>query len=258
MRRAIRTAAPLWPYYLLMYAVGAFHLVQVHWLDPVATGWVHQATSSGLALFAPWEAPLYQAIETAWAPERVAGVTAYYLLGFVALLAWTPALVAATGDRTRLTRVLLTYPLLYLIALPGYLFLPQLNPYVALELADPFSPLAAGLEQSYYLFTTVDNTFPSLHVAFTAALTAHLVRSQPPLIGGAAGVHGALLVVSVVYLRVHWIGDVLGGLAAAWLALFLADRAARRRGWMGEIVRRLDRWGRRGLARSLRAFRDRR
>jgi membrane-associated phospholipid phosphatase len=245
-RQALATAAPLWPYYLVMYAVAAVHLAEVHLLDPVATELVRDVAGSSLNLFATLEAPVYEALETVRSPRRVAGVSAYYLVGFLALLAWTPQLVAASGDRDRLRRVLLTYPFVYLVGLPGYLLVPQLNPYVALELADPFTPLAAGLERTYYLFTTPNNTFPSLHVAFTAALTVQLVRSRSPLVSGAALVHGGLLIASVVYLRVHWIGDVVGGLAAAWLALWLADRAADGTGRLGAAAAWLDEQGRRG------------
>lgn len=257
LHRGILTAAPLWPYYLLVYALALFHLAEVHWLDPAATRLVAGLDGSGVEVFAAIEAPFYHALDAVWTPERVAGVSAYYLLGFVALLWWTPHIVAAMGDRVRLRAVLLTYPLLYLLALPGYLLVPQLNPYIALELADPFSPLAVGLEESYYLFTTANNTFPSLHVAFTAALTVHLMRSSWELLRGAAAVHGVLLVVSVVYVRVHWVGDVIGGLLVAWIALWLAERAARRQGPLGGLARRLDRLGHRGAGRLTARLRER-
>lgn len=245
VRRGLATGVPLWPYYLVVYGVGLLHLVEVHLLDPVATGFARDLLGGPLVVFAWFEAPFYQALGQAWVPGVVASAGVYYLAGFVILLVWTPYLVAMTGDRRALKRVLLTYPVIYAIGLPGYLLLPQLNPYVALGLGDPFSVISPSLEAGYYLFTTPDNTLPSLHVAYTVALTAHLARVYRPgrrilwTLGG-------LLVASVVYLRVHWLGDVAAGLVVAWVGLTLADRMARRAGPLGDAIAWLDRLGWRG------------
>ncbi len=74
------------------------------------------------------------------------------------------------------------------------------------------------------------------------------VISRAVLGGGSSGAAAGL---SVVYLRVHWIGDVVGGMLAAWLALTLADQAASREGARGGVVRWLDRQGHRGSLRVL-------
>lgn len=248
IRRGVETAAPLWPFYLLMYAVGLVHLAEVHLLDPWAGRLLAPLVGSEVVVFEALEAGAYEALDTSWSPSHGAWIAAYYVGGFVALLAWTPPLVAVAGDRGRLKRALATYPLLYALALPGYLLLPQLNPYVALGLADPFAAFGAAWEPGYYLFTTPDNTFPSLHVAYTVALTVHLARAWPAW-RGLAWLNGVGLVASVVLVRVHWLGDVAGGLVVAWLGLRLADRAVEGRGWLGTCVDRLDEWGSRGLER---------
>lgn len=248
VRRGVRTAAPCWPFYLVVYAVGLVHLAEVHWLDPWAGRWLAPLVGTDVVVFGAVEAGVYRAVDTLWRPSHGAWIAAYYLAGFVALLAWTPPLVAMAGDRDALRRTLVTYPLLYALALPGYLLVPQLNPYVALELADPFAAFGPLWEPGYYRFTTPDNTFPSLHVAYTAALTVHLARAWPRW-RGLVGLNGVGLVASVVLVRVHWLGDVAGGLVVAWLGLRLADRAVAGRGWLGRCVEWLEDRGTRGLTR---------
>lgn len=226
----------LWPFYAGVWLVGVTHLTEVNVIDARASAWAREVTGLAFDSFARLEAPLARSLDAVHAPPVLAAVTLFYLFGYIALLLGAPALVAAAGDERLLRRTLLSYPVLYAMALPFFLLHPSLNPYVALDLGSPFAPLHPAFETVYYVLTTRDNTFPSMHVGFTVLLLVR-VRSSPALARWHAPLlaHGALLIASVVYLRVHWVGDVAGGLVAAlaavrltdWLDARLAARASR-------------------------------
>lgn len=239
--RGVRAWAGAWAYGLLALATGVVHLLEVHVLDEPARDLARAATGSDFSLFARLEAPLLEAIGLVQPEGVLAGVAAYYLLVFLALLATVPGLVAADGDARLLRRTLLCYPALYLLALPFLLFFPSVNPYTTLAAPSPFAAIHPRLEDVYYWLTTRDNTFPSLHVAFTTMLVAQVLRTRWTLVKGSIVAHGALLVASVVYLRVHYVADALGGLALAFAAMALADACLAPRGALSGVGRALDR-----------------
>lgn len=240
LRRALSTWRDAWPYALLPPLVASLHLLEVNLVDARATAAVRAALGGAFAPFASLEAPLTEALG-ALDTRLVALTAAYYLVVFLLFLGWVPALVAADGDPRLLRRTLLCYPLVYLLALPWVLLFPSDNPYTRVGATSPFDGLHPRLEDLYYLLTTRDNTFPSLHVAFTAVLVAAVLRTRWTLLKPVFLVHGGLLVSSVVALRVHHAMDVVGGLLLAWAALRLADACLAPRGALSGLGRTLDR-----------------
>lgn len=250
----VRTWSGAWAYALLALATGLLHLAEVHLADAPARDLARAMTGWDFALFARLEAPLTSAIGAAHAPAALAGVSLYYLLAFITLLATVPGLVAASGDPRLLRRTLLCYPALYVLALPWLLLFPSVNPYTLAGAPSPFDAVHPRLDDVYYLLTTRDNTFPSLHVAFTVVLVAQVLRTPWTLAKGSALVHGGLLILSVVYLRVHYAADVAGGLALAFAAMALADRCLADRGALSGVGRALDRACERWSPRRTKAF----
>ena len=239
--RGVRTWSDAWAYGLLAFTVvGALHLAEVHLVDARAAALARSwAGGWDFGAFARLEEPLTLALG-GLSPPVVAGVAAYYLAAFVTLLALVPALVAAHGDPRLLRRTLLAYPVLYALALPWFLLFPSVNPYTRLGAPGPFEAIHPMLEEVYYWLTTRDNTFPSLHVAFTAVLVAQAWRTRWTFLRATLLAHGVLLVASVVVIRVHYVADVAGGLVAAWLALRVVDACLAREGALSGVGRALD------------------
>lgn len=224
-RRATATLHAVGAFALLPALVGALHLVEVHLLDAGSGAFARAATGLDFLGLSRLEAPLTRAIAESLGPQATAALVGYYLLAFVALLAWAPFLVASSGDARLVRRTTLGYAVIYALALPFYLFFPSPNPYVAAGGPDPFETVHPRLDDLYYTLTTRDNTFPSLHVAFTALLVARILQARlPGLLGPTLATHGALLIASVVLVRVHYVADVVGGLLLALVALRLSDR----------------------------------
>ncbi len=101
----------------------------------------------------------------------------------------------------------------------GYLLVPAVGP------AKAFPELAAGFEGGFFTSanawvvregSAVFDVFPSLHVAIPALLLAHDARHFPRRFRLLLPVF-ALLVVSTLYLRYHYVVDLAAGAALAFI-----------------------------------------
>lgn len=241
VRREARGASG---YFFLWWATGLAHVAEVHLLDRAAAGAARSATGLAFDAAARIEAPLHRALAQAIEPAAMGPLVAFYLAAFVALLLATPWLLAATGDGALLRRALLSVPVAYALALPFFLFFPSVNPHTALALPSPFEAVHPRLEEAYYVLTTRDNTFPSLHVALTGILSWAILSSRLVPLKGAVAVAAPVVVASVVLVRVHWLVDVAGGVAvaaAAWRIAGAAVAPAGRLAWVGRALDRASR-----------------
>jgi membrane-associated phospholipid phosphatase len=73
---------------------------------------------------------------------------------------------------------------------------------------------------------TNTNVFPSLHtsLSITVALIAWQTRRQYPLWTAVSVPIAASVVISTMYLGIHWAIDVLAGALMAWVIVRLASR----------------------------------
>src|SRR5581483_3291449 len=152
----------------------------------------------------------------------------FFSIVYVAIHPWMlyfPILLYVLSDEERPAKAnLLMFPLAYVIALPFYLLMPINNVYVYHHVQSPVFDLFPQLADIYYSFTTVNNTFPSLQVAF-AVLTANAARySRNRNFRIFAYAYAVALVLATLYLNIHWIVDVLGGLLVAGVVAVFTSR----------------------------------
>lgn len=127
-----------------------------------------------------------------------------------------PVLLFILSDEERPAKAtLLAYPLAYLFALPFYLFFPVTNVYTFYDFRSPLFELFPQLTGIYYNATTVNNAFPSLHVAL-ALLIANAARfSKIPSFRYWSYAYAASVTIATLYLGIHWALDVVGGIIIA-------------------------------------------
>jgi membrane-associated phospholipid phosphatase len=165
----------------------------------------------------------------AWFTDLVyAGYWSFYLLPLSVAVAARAARGAEGLERVAFP-LLLAFYLSYL----GYFLWPASGPRV--PRAEEAAVLGGGaVAEAVRGFlhaaeaTTLD-AFPSGHTAISlvaAVLGARLFPRAAPWLAAWA----ALVVFSTVYIAVHYVADVLGGVALAGLSLAVAPRAAR---WLG-------------------------
>jgi membrane-associated phospholipid phosphatase len=101
----------------------------------------------------------------------------------------------------------------YLVAIPFYLFFPVdevwyfLQPDAKLLIVDAFPTF----EQEYRPFSGLDNCFPSLHTSLSITMAFLAYRSSFKAWGYFAIITASLIVISIFYLGIHWISDMLAG-----------------------------------------------
>lgn len=141
-------------------------------------------------------------------PLEPAWMLAY---GSIWLFAFLPVFVVRQPELTR--RAMYAFITVVSVAYAGFLFYPTILPRAASTGAGFF---AWTLQLNYDLDPPL-NCFPSLHVAwaFVSALTCYRVHRG---VGIAAQVWAALIGVSTLYTKQHYVVDVIAGMAMAYFA----------------------------------------
>ncbi|WP_144906262.1 phosphatase PAP2 family protein [Halobellus captivus] len=163
-----------------------------------------------------------------------------YIFGYTFLLTF-PVLAYAVYERSQPLRVLLlTYILNYGIGVVCYVLVVAYGPrnYMP-ELVEPL--LYTSWPQSQLLVAQVNvntNVFPSLHTSLSAtvALVAYRFRSIYPRWLPIATVLAVSIIISTMYLGIHWATDVVAGIIVAAASVELAVRIDD--GRLAESVRR--------------------
>ncbi|HUR70300.1 MAG TPA: CCA tRNA nucleotidyltransferase [Candidatus Thermoplasmatota archaeon] len=198
-------------YLLAALAVLLVHLFLVR-VDPLVTnalGWDFAPMVSGL------ERGAVPSLSQLWNPVT----DLYFSIAYIIIHPWMlyfPILLFLLSDEERPAKAtLLIYPLAYLIALPFYILFPVTNVFTYHGIQSPVFELFPGLVDIYYNLTTPDNAFPSLHVAIALLIGNAARYSRNRNYRYFAYVYAASVVLASLYLNIHWISDVVGGVVVA-------------------------------------------
>lgn len=198
-------------YLLAALAVLVLHLFLVR-IDPWIRGWITWDLAEEVAAL---EGGFVPGLSALWNPALDLLLSIVYIIVHPWML-YFPALLFLLSDEERPAKAtLLIYPLVYLLALPFYLFLPLTNVFTYHGIQSPVFELFPGLVDLYYNLTTPDNSFPSLQVAM-ALLVANAARyARNRKYRYFAYLYAASVVAAMLYLNIHWLVDVLGGMVVA-------------------------------------------
>lgn len=118
-------------------------------------------------------------------------------------------------------RAMQAFLMVMVVSYVGFLLYPTAAPRPAHVVGDGFS--AWSLRHTY-LVDPLYNCFPSLHVAyaFVSALTCFRVHRG---VGAAAGLWAALIGISTLYTKQHYVVDVIAGTLTAYIAYVLFVRS---------------------------------
>ena len=170
--------------------------------------------AAGHAARPPWvsvSTPLDEALP--FLPWTMLG----YALAYVVPLSLVFLETTEAGMR-RLSRAVL---LAYMMAAPFFLAMPVQD-------ADPPVEASNGVEQAIVLNRGLDvtkNAFPSMHVGL-AVLLAFVGHRRSRAWGWALGLAAALIIVSTLFVKQHFVVDLPSGALVGWLAFRLVYGSA--------------------------------
>ena len=151
-----------------------------------------------------------------------------YIYGYVFLLVFPLLAYVALSERETLKKLLVAYTLNYLLGLVLYTIFYAYGP----RNTDPvlFANLLYDTGRQYQFLTgsvnDPTNVFPSLHTSLsaTAAIFAYKTREEYPIWLAVATVLAVSVIISTMYLGIHWATDVVAGIVLAGTCVYLADR----------------------------------
>jgi len=139
------------------------------------------------------------------------------------------------NDSEMVKKFINLYAYMYLIALPFFLFFPVNEAWTTNVIYEPYNygnivgvlhNSLPGSEAYLYTICSINNCFPSLHTSFASGIfflllinKFHLKKVIVPIVG----VISISIVISTMYLGVHWLSDVVAGVIMAIVVTYLAQ-----------------------------------
>jgi len=151
-----------------------------------------------------------------------------YIYGYVFLLVFPIVAYVALSERETLKKLVVAYSLNYVLGLVLYIIFIAYGP----RNTNPelFANLLYDTGRQYQFLTgsvnDPTNVFPSLHTSLsaTAAIFAYKTREAYPIWLAVATVLAVSIIISTMYLGIHWATDVFFGLLLAGVCVYLADQ----------------------------------
>ena len=197
---------------------------------------VLMANTDGMLNMTPW---IY-AIEgnmALWVQETFkAGwltdfMTHFYVVGFMVICYVSIFYVAYFDDRYIADRISLTIFWVYILAIPFYLFF---NVHVTGNYIPGMETLAYNhtpeINDWFHRIDPLTNGMPSLHIGFPFAVWLCLIRFDTDnrwiIYRRIVFAYVLMTAFCIVYLGIHWLMDIIGGMLVAALAVEIANKMA--------------------------------
>ena len=167
-------------------------------------------------------------LQTMATPELTAYFAFIYVYGYVFLLVFPFVAYFALSRPEPLRRTIVAYGANYVIGVLCYILFIAYGPRnIIVDQAEGL--LYSQYSQYQFVTTAVNdetNVFPSLHtsMAVTAALLAWTTREEYPLWVPISTVLAVSVVISTMYLGIHWATDVIFGIVLAWISVSIGTR----------------------------------
>ena len=200
---------------IILILVVLFHLFEVNFIDRFTTNLIGKDFAP---VFYSYEKGFFEYLSQNTS-NLISIVSVFFYMILYPFTLWFSPLLFLIGNEEKAMRSL-SYGLviIYLCALPFYLFLPVTNVYTYLGIDFHLGKVIPGIEKFFYAVTTKNNCFPSLHVAMALLLvkSSSFMRDRRYFYITLISALGVIF--SVLYLSIHWITDVIGGISIFLIA----------------------------------------
>lgn len=209
------------PYILIILGVVFFHLFEVNIIDPAMTEWVGVNFAENIQSI---EGDIVFCFSQHWTPVLVYFFVFMYIVVYPFTLWFSPLYFLLVDEKKSMETLSYGLLLVYAVVLPFYLFIPVTNVYRYYGVESVLENVIPAVESFFYTTTTQNNCLPSLHVAVTIliAWSVHLTGNKK--LSYFTYFCMISVIVSVIYLAIHWITDILCGALLAIVVILILNR----------------------------------
>jgi len=201
------------PFIIIIIGVVIFHVLEVNIIDPIVTDWVGIDFASKLQVIE--NGFVIKLAQQHWIPSLVMFFVTIYIIVYLFILWFTPLYFLVADEEKSMKTLSYGLLLTYTIALPFYLILPITNVYTYYGIQSPLNMMMPGVEDFFYMTTTQNNCLPSLHVAMVLLIARSTSFTKNKLYSYFVYTLAMAVIISVIYLAIHWILDVVSGITLA-------------------------------------------
>lgn len=192
-------------YIFIIVGVVIFHLIEVNFIDPLLSG------NDYTSIIKNFEGNLVFLISQYWIPAFLYFFVIIYIAVYPFTLWFSPFYFLLTNNKKAMKNIAYGLLLIYIIALPFYLFLPITNVYTYYNLNSALERTIPSVENFFYLTTTQNNCLPSLHTAMTILIAYSVNLTGNKKLTYLTYFTAITVIISVIYLSIHWITDIITG-----------------------------------------------
>lgn len=209
---------------LIIIIVVALHLFEVNIIDPSVTSWVGHDFASNIEGI---EGKTVYWFSQNWIDVFVYFFVVMYIAVYPFTLWFSIFYFIFNKEKKAMKSLAYGLFLVYIITLPFYLFMPITNVYTYFNTSSALESVIPSVESFFYTTTTQNNCLPSLHTSM-AILVAYCLK----LTGNKRLTYFGYfvmicIIISVIYLSIHWITDVVAGALLSIIVIMILKRYMR-------------------------------
>ncbi len=208
-------------YLMIILVVVIIHLIEVNIIDSYLTNLLGFDFTQSVVLI---ENGIVYWFSQNWNYFLVVFFVIMYIAVYPFILWFSPLYFLLTNDKKAMKFLAYGLLLIYIISLPFYLFFPVTNAFTYYGVESALEWVIPGVNEFFYSTTTFNNCLPSLHVAMSLLIAKSVSITENKKYTYFAYFCAISVIISVIYLAIHWIIDVMFGIILAFSVFYLQKR----------------------------------
>jgi len=209
---------------LIIIIIVGFNFLEVNLIDPQTTEWIGHDYANELNSV---EGDAVYWFSQNWIPALVYFFVLIYTAVYFFTLWFSPLYFILNNEKKAMKTLAYGLLIIYVIALPFYLFMPITNVYTFYSVNSALEAVFPSINTFFYSTTTLNNCLPSLHTAVTILVAYSISLTGNKKLTYFAYFIMITVIISVIYLSIHWITDVIAGIILTIGAIFILKRFMR-------------------------------